>query len=60
MLRTIGGFIGIYGIRAFKRAMFPLLFFFIVPIPTVALESAIWFLQHMTAETPDGIFGLLA
>jgi exosortase len=60
LLWIIGGFVGFYGRRAFQRAMFPLLFlFFIVPIPTVALERSVRFLQHMSADTVDGIFGII-
>ena len=59
LLWTIGGFVGIYGERAFRRAMFPLLFlFFAVPVPTVVLDRSIRFLQHMTADTVDNVFGL--
>ena len=56
----IGGFVGIYGVRAFRRAMFPLLFlFFFVPVPTVVLNRSIGFLQQMTADTVDGVFGFI-
>jgi exosortase len=60
MLWTIGAFVGIYGARTFRRAMFPLLFLlFIVPVPAVVLDRSIIFLQQMTTETVDGIFGLV-
>ncbi len=60
VLWIIGGFVGLYGKRAFRRAMFPLLFlFFAIPVPTVVLDRTIRFLQQMTAHTVDGVFGLI-
>jgi exosortase len=56
----VGAFVGIYGVRAFRRAMFPLLFlFFFVPFPTIVLNRSIEFLQHMTADTVDGVLGCI-
>lgn len=55
VLWIIGGFVGLYGKRAFRRAMFPLLFlFFAIPVPTVVLDRTIRFLQQMSAHTVDG------
>ena len=60
VLWIIGGFVGFYGKRAFRRAMFPMLFlFFAVPLPTVVLDRTIRFLQQMTAHAVDGVFGLI-
>ena len=60
LLWTIGGFVGIYGERAFRKAMFPLLFlFFAVPVPTIVLDRSIRFLQHMTADTVDVLLGAI-
>ena len=57
---TIGVFIGLYGKQAFQKAMFPLLFlFFLVPVPSVVLDRCVRFLQLMTADAVDGIFGLI-
>jgi exosortase len=55
----IGGFITIYGVDAFKRARFPLLFlFFIVPIPMFILKPTIKALQYTSAEAANLIFAL--
>jgi exosortase len=60
VLWAIGFFIGLYGQHAFKKAMFPLLFlFFLVPVPADVLDRCVRFLQLMTADAVDGIFGLI-
>ena len=60
VLLVIGVFVGIYGKQAFKKAIFPLLFlFFLVPVPGVVLDRCVRFLQKMTADTVNGIFGLM-
>jgi exosortase len=60
VLWLIGFFTTLYGLQAFRRAMFPLFFlFFSVPIPQFMLDQIIAFLQHMTTETVDVIFALL-
>ena len=47
----IGGFMLCYGIKAARRASFPLLFLLLaVPIPDAALERIIVFLQKASAE----------
>ena len=52
-----GGFIGFYGGRAFRRALFPLLFLiFVVPIPTVVLDGLINILLIGSAETSYALF----
>jgi len=60
VLWTIGVFVGLFGRQAFQKAMFPLLFlFFLVPIPVVVLDRCVRFLQLMTADAVDVIFGLI-
>ena len=55
-----GGFIGFFGSRAFRKALFPLLFLiFMVPIPTVILEALIKVLLIGSADTSHAIFKLL-
>ena len=55
----IGGFILFYGVRAFKIAVFPLLFLlFMVPIPNKALETIIFLLTWGSAEATYGFFKL--
>lgn len=56
----IGGFILFYGIRAFRKAMFPLLFLiFIVPIPTFILEPFIRVLLIGSTESSHMVFKVL-
>jgi exosortase len=53
----IGGFVLIYGVRAFKVAAFPLLFLlFMVPIPGRALGTIIYLLTWGSAEAAYGYF----
>jgi exosortase len=55
-----GGFIGIHGSRAFRKALFPLLFLiFMVPIPTVILDALIKVLLIGSADTSYAIFKVL-
>jgi exosortase len=55
----IGGFVGIYGLRSFREAMFPLLFLVLmVPIPSVLLEALIGFLQMGSTEVTQVLFAL--
>ena len=55
----IGGFVLIYGVKAFKIAVFPLLFLlFMVPIPNKALETIIYLLTWGSAEATYGFFKL--
>ncbi len=55
-----GGFIGIHGTRAFRKALFPLLFLiFMVPIPTVILDALIKVLLIGSADTSYAIFNAL-
>jgi len=54
-----GGFILCYGLRAFRLALFPLLFFlFIVPIPEFLMNGFIYFLQVGSAEFTHFLFML--
>lgn len=56
----IGGFVCCYGLRAFRGARFALLFlFFIVPIPTFAMQTMIAILQERSAEATATLFGLV-
>lgn len=56
----IGAFISCYGIRAFRKALFPLLFLiFIVPIPTPILDSLIKLLLIGSADISYAIFRIL-
>jgi exosortase len=56
----IGGFIMFYGNRAFRKAMFPLLFLvFIVPVPTFIIEPLIHILLVGSAETSYQVFNIL-
>jgi exosortase len=55
----IGGFIFLYGIRAFRRALFPLLFlFFMAPIPTLMADKIIWVLESGSTEVSYWLFEL--
>ena len=60
VLWVIGGFVGIYGLSAFRKALFPMLFlFFTVPIPTVILDRFVSFLQHLSADAVEGVFTVI-
>ncbi|MDH5669657.1 MAG: exosortase/archaeosortase family protein [Nitrospira sp.] len=49
-----------YGAELFRQGLFGLLFLlFMVPLPEVLLSATIQFLQRMSAEASDVIFGLL-
>ena len=55
----LGGFLVCYGVRAFKNALFPLLFlFFVVPVPAVIMDRLIYSLQSWSAEVSYGFFKL--
>jgi len=55
-----GASLAFYGPRAFRRAMFPLLFlFFMVPIPRIILNPTIHYLQMGSVYAVDGIFRML-
>ena len=55
----IGGFVLMYGRTAARRALFPLAFLgFMVPIPDIALASAVSFLKGWSAETVGVLFTL--
>lgn len=57
VLFWMGGFFSVYGFRAFRAALFPLLFlFFMVPIPERILEAVIAVLQVGSAEVTSVFF----
>jgi len=52
-----GAFIFFYGLQAFKAALFPLLFLiFVIPIPAVAMDHIIYFLQVGSTEFTNLLF----
>lgn len=52
-----GAFILLYGIQAYRRALFPLLFLiFTVPVPTAVMDSIITFLQVGSTELSNILF----
>jgi exosortase len=56
---VIGSFIAVYGMRAFKKARFPLLFLvFTIPLPMFLLEGIVTALQYASAEASDVVFRL--
>jgi exosortase len=56
---VIGSFIALYGVDAFKKAMFPLLFLaFIIPIPMFLITAVMKSLQYASAEAADIVFRL--
>lgn len=56
----VGGFLLFFGGRAFREALFPLSFLvFMVPLPQVAVERIVPFLQRGSAEATDLIFKML-
>jgi exosortase len=57
VLIWIGGFALCFGTRSLRAAVFPLLFlYFMVPIPTVALDKIIFFLQSGSTIAAHGFF----
>jgi len=56
---VVGSFIAVYGLRAFKKARFALLFLvFTIPIPVFLLDAVVTALQHASAEVADIVFRL--
>ncbi len=52
-----GAFILLYGMQAYRSALFPLLFLiFIVPIPTALMDNIIYFLQVGSTEFTNLLF----
>ena len=52
-----GAFILLYGLHAYRRALFPLLFLiFTVPVPTAIMDSIITFLQVGSTELSNLLF----
>jgi exosortase len=55
----LGGFIALYGWKAFRAGLFPLLFLgFTIPFPSAVIESATLFLKTGSAAAVDGLFTL--
>jgi exosortase len=55
----LAAFILFYGWSAFRAGLFPLSFLcFLIPLPTVALDGAIQFLQRGSTEATGFLFGL--
>jgi exosortase len=55
----IGGFVFFYGMKSFRANLFPLLFlFFLVPIPTLIVETVILILQIGSTEISYAFFKL--
>jgi exosortase len=53
----VGSFILLYGLLAFKAAMFPLLFFILlIPIPSMLMDSMVYFLQVGSTEFTNILF----
>lgn len=56
---VIGSFIAVYGLRAFAKARFALLFLvFAIPLPLFLLEGVVKALQLASAEASDVVFRL--
>ena len=57
VVTALGGFIACYGLRAFRTALFPLLFLLLmVPLPPSWVHVVIAWLQYWSAETSAVIF----
>ncbi len=56
---VIGCFIAVYGVNAFIKARFPLLFLvFIIPVPMALMTAVMRLLQYASAEAADIVFSL--
>jgi len=56
----VGGFVLCYGLRAFRKGLFPVLFLsLMVPIPDFVLNQAIFWLQSGSAEVSHAFFELM-
>ncbi|MBN1106602.1 MAG: exosortase [Deltaproteobacteria bacterium] len=54
---VVGAFTCAYGVQAFKRALFPLLFLvFLVPVPEVIIDPYITLLQRLSADSSHLVF----
>jgi exosortase len=59
-LWVLGSFLMAYGVRVFKKAVFPLVFLiFFVPIPHFLLDPYILFLQRWSAQAAYSVFKLI-
>jgi exosortase len=56
----LGAFVCCYGVQAFRQALFPLLFLlFLVPFPTLVMNTAVTALQESSAEATARLFGIV-
>ena len=56
----VGGFVLCYGLRAFRKGLFPVLFLFLmIPIPDFLLSRAIFWLQTGSADVSYEVFQLV-
>ncbi|MBI4684804.1 MAG: exosortase [Nitrospirae bacterium] len=59
IVMLIGGFVLFYGLKAFKAAMFPLFsLVFMIPVPSLIMDSFIAFLQRASTEVAYILFTL--
>lgn len=59
VVMLIGGFVLFYGMKAFKAGMFPLFFLlFMIPVPSLIMDSFIAFLQKASTEVAYILFTL--
>jgi exosortase len=60
VLMWVGAFVSFFGARAFRSAIFPLLFLlFAIPIPAPLLSKTIHLLQYGSADAAGAIFNLV-
>jgi len=60
LMWIVGAYICFWGIRAFKKALFPLFFLaFMIPLPTFLIERVISFLQHRSADAVQIVFNVI-
>jgi exosortase len=56
---TLGAFLSVYGVKAFRDAVFPLMFLaFLIPVPTFILDPFVSLLQAASADSSDLVFRL--
>jgi exosortase len=56
---TLGAFLSVYGVKAFRDAAFPLMFLaFLIPVPTFILDPFVSLLQAASADSSDLVFRL--
>jgi exosortase len=60
VITWIGGFIFFYGLKAFHKALFPLLLLvFLIPIPDMAMKKIMFMLQTGSAEATHVLFWII-